>query len=960
MNNEQLVNLLEDSTLFEVNKIKPRAYKSTFSINGRSNDYCLNGKWDFAFYEKLEQRNQTFFMNDIQLNDKIEVPSHIELNGYGQLQYVNVCYPWDGHENLSVGQLPNNINVGQYKRTFEYKSNENSYKQYLCFEGVEQAFNVWINERYVGYSEDTFTESEFDITDYLIEGDNTISVEVYQYTASSWLEDQDFWRFFGIFRDVILKDITKNSILDFDIKYDLDVIDKKADLKVNCDVTSESSSYKLEIFDDSTLVFDTKLQSTTKFTLNNLILWTCETPKLYNFVFSSETEMFSHKIGFRKISFEDKILCINNKRIVFKGINRHEFNCNTGRTISKADIEQDVKLIKSNNFNAIRTSHYPNHPYFYQLCDELGLYVIDEANLETHGTWLDGNGNVLADTALPDDNKRYKDNIMFRMQNMHERDKNFTSIVSWSLGNESYGGKTLFEASEYFRSVDKSRFVHYEGITWDRRFNDTSDVESRMYTRSEELEEMLESGMEKPIIMCEYSHAMGNSNGNITDYLNLEKKYDLYQGGFIWEYMDQVLKIDGKYKYGGDFDDRPTDYDFICDGLFGPEREIKPDTEYIALQFSPLKIKEVENTIHLTSNLQFANLDVKCKVYVLSENDFIYKNDLTFDIQPGQTIIVPKELNNTIKLQFENANYKLQSYTYGLEYNKRNIKKVDNKINFVDTPFYFSVKNGNDHVMFSKASNNLSSIKYNNCELLENIESGFKPNFWRAPTSNDKGANKHNELGIWYSISKYSNSKITDYFVKDNALEVVIQFTNNASETYLSEIHYIVYADCSFSLKFKTNLPKNTPAPFCAGINVFLKSDILIEKYIGNGPFDSYTDRKENMDKSVFYYKMSEGYFVPQEYGNKTNVNYVRFNKYNNSLFSIEAEQDFELNYKKYTDSQLEMATHRDQLYHQTNELKLNAAVAGVGGDDSWMTWCKDEHQLDSKKEYELEIYIRR
>lgn len=961
MKTEQLLTILGNSETFEINKLKPRAYKQTYDLNGNSKELSLNGDWDFEFYPLIQERNPDFFKESVTLNKTIKVPSHIELNGYGQIQYVNVCYPWDGHQNINVGDLPQDISVGQYKRTFEYESNLESFKQFICFEGVEQAFNLWINGKYIGYSEDSFTEAEFDITEYLQNGSNTVAVEVYQYTSSSWLEGQDFWRFFGIFRDVLLKEVSKSSIVDFDLKYDLNVNNQSAAVMINSELTNKDSEYKLNIYDGLSLLKTVKLNEFTKVELSNIDLWTCETPKLYQFEFISENEKFVHNVGFRKIEIIDKVLCINGKRLVFKGINRHEFNCETGRTINREAIKKDVELIKHNNFNAIRTSHYPNHPYFYQLCDQLGLYVIDEANLETHGTWLDGIGNVTADTALPDNNSKYRANIMFRMENMYERDKNFTSIIAWSLGNESYGGKILFEASEYFRKVDSSRFVHYEGITWDRRYNDSSDIESRMYTRTDELIDLLEAGMEKPIIMCEYSHAMGNSNGNITDYLQLETKYDMYQGGFIWEYMDQTLKVDGVYNYGGDFDDRPTDYDFICDGLFGPDREIKPDTEYVALQFSPIDINETENEIYITSKLQFAPLELSLTLSEYVQNQFELYDNNKITIGAGQSIKLAKVDNKFIKLDFYSPNYKLQSYSYGQKFfNKQVIKVHDFPINFVDTPFYFSVKDNDNHIMFSKANNNIVSIKYNGIELFENIESGFKPGFWRAPTSNDKGANKHRELSIWNTISEYSTSKITDYKVVKNQLIVNVEFTYDLFKEYKSIIKYVINSDCSFDLQFNTTLPSNLVAPFCAGITSHLKSEHLISQYLGNGPFDSYSDRKEAMDKSIHMFKMTDGYFVPQEFGNKTNVDYVNFVTNNKSLFTITATDQFELNYKKYSDIKLEAANHRYQLTSNSNQLKINAYVAGVGGDDSWMTWCKDEYQLIPGNKYQLNIHVGR
>ncbi len=565
---------INDKTICEVNRLP--AYSSCITTK---KNHSLNGSWFFCYSRNIELSNNEFFQQGVNVKhwDSIAVPGHIEMQGFDKPQYVNTIYPWDGVENIVPPEIPTIYNpVGHYVKYFNWSKTDE--RVCISFRGVESAFYVWLNGEFVGYSEDSFTPADFDLTEHIIDGENKLAVKVIKWCSGSWLEDQDFWRFSGIFRDVYLYIKKEAFIRDVGVK--VDVVDNYTKGILDVTVDAEFVNGHVEIYLDEELqhkVALTPAETTFQIIKEHVKLWSAENPNLYNLkliVYNNEgkqLQCIEQAVGFRKLEMIDKIMCINGKRLVFHGVNRHEFSCYRGRSITKEDMLWDIKFLKQNNFNSVRTSHYPNQDYWYELCNEYGLYVIDEANIESHGTWQLTTG--VDDTiAIPNDDKGWSDAIIDRGESMYERDKNHPSIVMWSCGNESYGGSVLFELSEYFRTVDKSRFVHYESIFWDRRYNDTSDMESRMYAPVKAVEEYLADNPTKPFIECEYSHAMGNSCGALYKYIELERNYPLYQGGFIWDYIDQAIMVRDKFgnehlAYGGDFDDRPTDYNFCVNGF---------------------------------------------------------------------------------------------------------------------------------------------------------------------------------------------------------------------------------------------------------------------------------------------------------------------------------------------------------------------------------------------------------
>ncbi|MBE6843788.1 MAG: beta-galactosidase, partial [Ruminococcus sp.] len=550
---------LKNPEIFSVNREKAHS-DHICTVNGQQLKQSLNGIWKFSYTEHPDNRPVDFYKTDFDVSgfDDITVPGHIQLQGYDKPQYVNTQYPWEGYEKLIPPQIPNERNpVGSYVNFFDVDKALLGLKTFISFQGVETAFYVWLNGKFVGFSEDSFTPSEFDITPYLKEKGNKLAVEVYRYSTASWLEDQDFWRFSGIFRDVYLYAVPEVYIRDMKVIADYDHENKKGFLTTELDIIGDGDySIKLKLTDkDGDSVFESDSANVTA-DISDISPWSAEEPYLYTL--TAEIIMANGKviltaqtnIGFRTFELKDGIMCLNGKRIIFKGINRHEWNAERGRVITEEDMLWDIRFMKQNNINAVRTCHYPNNSRWYQLCDEYGIYLIDETNLESHGTWqkmglCEPFSNVPA--SLPE----WKGAVLDRARSMYERDKNHASVLIWSCGNESYCGDDIAEMADYFHSVDQTRLVHYEGVVWNRKYDHITDMESRMYAKPHEVEEYLLKKSGKPYISCEYMHAMGNSLGGMKLYTDLEDKYMSYQGGFIWDFIDQALYKDGVLVYGG-------------------------------------------------------------------------------------------------------------------------------------------------------------------------------------------------------------------------------------------------------------------------------------------------------------------------------------------------------------------------------------------------------------------------
>ena len=606
-------------------------YESREALESKKGKFrqTLNGGWLFEYRESYIEAPEGFIEADYDCSHwaTIQVPGHLQMQGYDIPQYANVQYPWDGRERVEQGGAPVEFNpTGYYVKYFEIPETMKDQPLYISFQGVETGMALWLNGQYVGYCEDTFTPSEFDLTPYLKTGINKLSAKVYKWTSASWLEDQDFYRFSGIFRDVYLFTMPKEHIYDLAIKHHLNKTYDTAIIKVEARTLANflgqaidervSASVRLRFFDqENHLIWEGSQISAglTEFTfqVEEAKLWSAEMPYLYTMtieVLDSKgnlIEMTREEVGLRAFEMKDGIMCINGKRIVFNGVNRHEFTIDHGRVVSEEVMIQDLTIMKQNNINAVRTSHYPNNPIFYRLCDRFGLYVIDETNMETHGVWAarmyqKENQAQYYPLMIPGDNPDWTDNVLDRVNNLYQRDKNRSSVIIWSLGNESYGGSNILAMAERYRALDDSRLVHYEGVFWDDRYPHASDMVSHMYTKAKRAEAFLTEVLDKPLINCEYTHAMGNSCGGMHKYIELTEKEPRYQGGFIWDFVDQGILTKDQYgkdyiAYGGDLGERPTDYQFCGNGIVFGDRSLTPKMQEVKFNYQSIRMKFSED-----------------------------------------------------------------------------------------------------------------------------------------------------------------------------------------------------------------------------------------------------------------------------------------------------------------------------------------------------------------------------
>ncbi len=603
-------NIVRNPEIFQQNRLPAHSDHSFYREKEGDCVCCLNGQWKFAYAENYESSIKGFEADayDCRGWETIPVPAHIQLQGYDTPQYVNTQYPWDGHEEIVPGQIPVRYNpTASYATYFEVPEYMKGLPLFISFQGVESAFALWLNGEYVGYSEDSFTPAEFDLSRFVRDGENKLAVQVFKWCAGSWCEDQDFFRFSGIFRDVFLYVKPEVHLEDLKIRTLLDDDFRDAVLSLNLKIAG-TGSVSAVLTDAAGAVVQT--QEFGKDAADQPVcldvkaphLWSAETPYLYDLelVLRREdgraAETVREKVGFRRFEIKDAVMYLNGKRIVFRGVDRHEFCCETGRVIDEEIIRTDLVTMKQNNINAIRTSHYPNRSELYRLCDEYGLYVMDETNLETHGTW-DAiiKQKEPIETAVPGNRPEYLPMILDRANSMYQRDKNHACVLIWSCGNESFGGEDLQKMADFLRAADPDRPVHYEGVYNDRRCP-VSDIESTMYVPVAEVKAYLKDHRDKPYIHCEYAHAMGNSCGALKEYTDLTEEDPLYQGGFIWDYIDQCLKrTDRQGKvymaYGGDSGERPHDGNFSGNGIvYGDDRKPSPKMQEVKYCYQNLKV----------------------------------------------------------------------------------------------------------------------------------------------------------------------------------------------------------------------------------------------------------------------------------------------------------------------------------------------------------------------------------
>lgn len=1004
---------LSDVSVFAVNRLPAHSdhkYYATMKEAQRKEDmswrHSLNGAWKFHYAVNPASRPVNFYMPSFSCEgwNSITVPGHIQLQGYGQPQYVNTMYPWDGHEELRPPQISSDHNpVGSYATTFEVPGNMTGKPLFISFQGVETAFYVWLNGEFVGYGEDSFTPSEFELTPFVKEGDNKLAVEVYQRSTGSWLEDQDFWRFSGIFRDVYLYTVPEVHAQDVSLRTELSDSYDSGSLSVSLafrSVVPTGTKAVLDLYDASGLlivseeiVLDDLDSERTSLQVNNPTLWSAERPYLYSLYIrivganGREIEVIPQRVGFRRFEMEDKIMKLNGKRVVFKGVNRHEFNSRRGRAITNEDMLWDIKALKRNNINAVRTSHYPNQSYWYELCDEYGVYVIDEMNLETHGSWQKM-GAVEPSWNIPGSKPEWQDIVMDRAISLYERDKNHPSVIIWSLGNESYVGDVLVNVARYFRTVDPSRLVHYEGVFYDRAFTEASDMESRMYAKVADIEEYLNDDPDKPYISCEYMHAMGNSLGGMHKYTDLEQKYPMYQGGFIWDYIDQVIVKENRYgdeflAYGGDFDDRPTDYNFCTNGIVYANRELSPKMQDVKFLYQNVKLAPERDGLLIRNDNLFEDTGAfALEIALFREGLEVHRFQLEAAVAAGNEARIPFNIEEQVSEPGEyavHASLKLKEATlwaeegYEIAFGEHIFKVAGQSVDAAAALGKLRVANGdvnigvhgrNFRIMFSKQAHTMTSIVFDGREM---IASPPLPLFWRATTDNDKGYAQGYDSGLWYAASLARKCVGMDVSEAEDgsSITVAYRFRFSISETAEATLAYTVNANGSVRVQAAYKGAQGMPRLPIFAVSFKLKADYDQLQWYAMGPEENYSDRANGARLCVFENTAADNvaaYAVPQESGNRTGVRRLSVrNRDGQGIRIVAGGEPVECNVSPYTAFELENAQHHYELpeVHYT-VITVAGRQMGVGGDDSWGAPVHEEYTISGEQDLAFEFTIER
>ncbi len=965
----------------------------------------LNGFWKFHYARNHGSAIPGFESADYDCRswEDIRVPAHIQMEGYDVPQYANTQYPWEGHEDIAPGEIPEKFNpVASYVKYFEVPESMKGRRLFISFQGAESGLALWLNGHFVGYSEDTFTPSEFELTDYVQEGENKLAAQVFKWTSSSWCEDQDFYRFSGIYRDVYLYTVPDVHIRDLRIRAIPDETLTKGSLEICTEAWGEGKAEICLTKDGQTFqgAFDLKDGGITM-EIENPVLWSAEDPQLYDLTIQvydragKLQEYIPERVGFRRFEMKDRIMTLNGKRIVFKGVNRHEFSSVTGRHVSEEELIKDLKTMKQNNINAIRTCHYPDASLIYRLCDEYGLYMIDETNLESHGSWdtVEASGDFSG--VVPCDRPEWLDMMLDRANSMYQRDKNHPAILIWSCGNESFGGKDIFEMSQFFRREDPTRLVHYEGVFHDRRYNDTSDMESQMYTSVENIKKFLEKDRSKPFICCEYTHAMGNSCGAMHKYTDLTDTEPLYQGGFIWDYIDQTLYKKDRYgkefqAYGGDFGERPTDYEFSANGIVhGGERNPSPKMQEVKFNYQNITAQVGEDQVKVINKNLFLNTDCfDCVVTVEREGKVIRRAKLETAVAPlsEKTYSLPVAKETKAGEYVVTVSFLLKEdtawapkghevafgqYVYKVQGER---KKCGKKIEVIRSTHNIGLRGESFEVLFSGLNGGLASYKYGGKEMIEAIP---KPNFWRAPTDNDNGNFMAARYGQWKIASLYATHK--DY--RENTYARILEpeletEDNKAKVTFTYILPTTPNAQCRLSYevdgdgRVKTTLSYDPVKELGDmpefGVMFKLSADYDHLEWYGLGPAETYADRCKGARLGVYRNLVKDNmaaYIVPQECGAKTGVRYAKVTdrKGRGMLFEMDPNcGPMMFSALPYTPHELENARHPYEL-PEVHYTVVRAALGqmGVGGDDSWGSPTHPEYLLKTDKKMEFSFSFK-
>lgn len=951
----------ENHQIDGINRMPARAHFLTFQSKEKAllnnNRYThafknLNGVWKFMFLDAPEYSPEGFFNSDFDVTkmDDITVPGNWQLQGYGKMHYSDLWYNFP----INPPYVPTENPTGIYKRTFFVEESYRDKKIIIRFCGVDSAYHLWINGKEVGYSKVARNESEFDITDIIRVGEeNDVTVRVYQWSDGTYLEDQDMWWESGIFRDVELIGVPKDGINDYKVIADLDDEYKNGIFKVEAFLrTTKEVNVTFELVDagENTVFTKTVVAKEGKACIDEVIAdvnhWTAETPYLYKLFMTVEddgqiVEVIPQNVGFRNIRLNGETFLVNGVAIKFKGVNRHDYSPQNGRVVSREEIEKDIILMKQFNINAIRTSHYPNSYYLYDLCDEYGMYLIAETDLECHGFELTGDYKWITD------DPSWELAYVSRMTRMIERDKNHPAIIFWSLGNESAFGCNFRKMTDVAHEMDPTRLVHYEGD-----FDvESADVYSTMYTWIENpkkpylMKDIIEKS-KKPHIHCEYCHAMGNGPGNLKDYQDLVYAHDKLQGGFVWEWFDHGIESftesgEKYYRYGGDFGDDPSNKDFCIDGLIMPDRTPSPGLYEYKKVIEPITTTAVDiqkGIINLLSRYDFANLDRFNLVYKVMEDDVILQTGFmavpSIEARANKDITLPYDLS-AIKVKpgahyYVNISYQLREDTSyassGHElataqfelplYKEGIVVRPEGILNVEKEHTTLHVKGANFSLDFNLVNGNLMNIVRDGMQVLSK---GPRLTLWRAPISNDMEIIDKLKK-VYFLHLEHEVVMNIDYHMEGNILKVevdTINSTTNSAWHFKTKYVYTVCPSGDILIDVEgTSSGRVDLAPDMLpriGVSMHLDKSMEHVRYFGMGPGENYADSKEAAQMGLYANTVDglfTNYVIPQENGNHMGCKWVSMTNDRGMGLLASTEGDFNFSASWYEDKDLDDAKH--------------------------------------------------